>query len=143
MMLKNIAVSLSLLLISSSAFSVSLAEKELYKKFEENIQSRVVDLNKRRDTNIKVAFDWSAFTADDLKTIGIDSYCSEGLKGVINTCGSSKVAQETVKEKIQNITCSKATPRSIELKEGTLDFGIDFNASNDAKAVQEHLMNNL
>ncbi|CRL61293.1 hypothetical protein [Proteus vulgaris] len=142
-MLKNIAVSLSLLLISSSAFSATLAEKELHQKFEDNIQSRVVDLNKSCDANIKVAFDWSAFTADDLKTIGVDSYCSEGLKGVINTCESSKIAQETIKEKIQNITCTKTTPRSIELKEGMLNFGIDFNASNDAKAVQEHLMNNL
>lgn len=142
-MLKNIAISLSLLLISSSAFSATLAEKELQQKFEDNIQSRVVDLNKSCDANIKVAFDWSAFTADDLKNTGIDGYCSEGLKGVINTCESSKVAQETVKEKIQNITCTKATPRRIELKEDTLYFGIDFNASNDAKAVQEHLMNNL
>ncbi|GLX64158.1 hypothetical protein KMU_21990 [Proteus vulgaris] len=142
-MLKNIAISLSLLLISPSTFAATLAEKELQQKFEENIQSRVVDLNKSCDTNIKVVFDWSAFTADDLKKIGVDSYCSEGLKGVINTCESSKIAQETVKEKIQNITCSKATPRSIELKEGTLNFGIDFNAANDAKAVQEHLMNNL
>lgn len=142
-MLKNIAISLSLLIISSSAFSATLAEKELQQKFEENIQSRVVDLNKSCDTNIKVGFDWSTFTVDDLKTTGVDSYCSEGLKGVINTCASSKIAQETVKEKIQNITCSKATPRSIELKEGTLNFGIDFNAVNDAKAVQEHLMNNL
>ncbi|WP_193015903.1 hypothetical protein [Proteus sp. FME41] len=142
-MLKNIALSLSLLLISSSSFSATLAEKELHQKFEDNIQSRVVDLNKSCDSAIKVAFDWSAFSADDLKTAGIDGYCSEGLKGVINTCESSKIAQETVKEKVQNITCSKATPRSIELKEGTLNFGIDFNASNDAKAVQEHLMNNL
>lgn len=116
MMLKNIAVSLSLLLISSSAFSVSLAEKELYKKFEENIQSRVVDLNKSCDTNIKVAFDWSAFTADDLKTIGIDSYCSEGLKGVINTCGSSKVAQETVKEKYKTLPALKPRLAVLNLK---------------------------
>ncbi|MDL5167416.1 hypothetical protein QSH14_09740 [Proteus faecis] len=142
-MLKNIAISLSLLFITSSAFSATLAEKELQQKFEENIQSRVMDLNKSCDTNIKVVFDWPAFSADDLKTIGIDSYCSEGLKGVINTCESSQIAQETVKEKIENIICSKATPRSIELKDGTLNFGIDFNAANDAKAVQEHLMNNL
>ncbi len=142
-MLKNIAISLSLLFITSSAFSATLAERELQQKFEENIQSRVVDLNKSCDANIKVAFDWSAFTAEELKTTGIDGYCSEGLKGVINTCESSKIAQETVKEKIQNITCSKASPRSIELKDGTLNFGIDFNAANDANAIQTHLMNNL
>lgn len=142
-MLKNIAITLSLLVISASAFSATLAEKELQNKFEENIQSRITDLNKSCDSNINVAFDWSAFSVDDLKTTGIDGYCSEGLKGVINTCESSKVAQETIKEQIKNITCSKATPRSIELKDGTLLFGIDFNSSNDAKAIQEHLMNNL
>lgn len=142
-MFKKTLVTLSLLVISSSTFAYTLAEKELHQKFEDNIQSSVTDLNKRCDTNIAVGFDWSAFTADDLKTTGIDGYCSEGLKGVINVCETSKAAQETVKEKVQNITCSKATPRTIDVKEGTLKFGIDFNASNDAKAVQEYLMNNL
>ena len=55
-MLKNIAISLSLLLITSSAFQPHW-QKELQQKFEENIQSRVVDLNKSCDANIKVAFD--------------------------------------------------------------------------------------
>ncbi|CRL64956.1 hypothetical protein BN1804_03262 [Proteus penneri] len=36
-MLKNIAVSLSLLLISSSAFSATLAEKELHQKILNSI----------------------------------------------------------------------------------------------------------
>lgn len=142
-MFKKYIITFSLLLLSTSAFSATLAEKEQYQKFEDNIQSRVASLNKSCNTNINVAFDWSAFTADDLKTAGIDGYCSEGLKGVINVCESSKAAQETVKEKIQNITCTKAIPRTIDIKEGTLLFGIDFNASNDAEAVQEHLMNNL
>ena len=43
-MLKNIAISLSLLLISSSAFQRHWLKK-LQQKFK-NIQSRVVDLNK-------------------------------------------------------------------------------------------------
>lgn len=142
-MLKNIAVTFSLLFISSSTFSATLAEKELIHKFENNIQDRVADLNETCDSTIKVDFDWSTFTTNDLKSIGIDGYFSEGLKGVINTCNSSKIAQEAVKEKIQKITCSKATPRIIELKEGILNFGIDFNAVNDAKAIQEYLLNNL
>lgn len=52
-MLKNIAISLSLLLISSSTFAATLAEKELQQKFEENIQSRIVDLNKSCDAKYK------------------------------------------------------------------------------------------
>ncbi|OAT51094.1 hypothetical protein M997_0159 [Proteus hauseri ATCC 700826] len=142
-MFKKYIMTFSLLLISTSAFSATLAEKELQQKFEDNIQSRIADVNKSCNANINVAFDWAAFTADDLKTTGVDGYCNEGLTGVIHVCESSKAAQETVKEKIQNITCTKATPRTIDIKEGTLLFGIDFNASNDAKAVQEYLMNNL
>ena len=90
-----------------------------------------------------MSFDWSTFTKEQLDTIGIDGYSKEMLKGIANVCEHSELAKQSVGEKIKHITYSYTKPRVIELKEGSLSLGMDFDAANDTKAVEEYLMNNL
>lgn len=142
-MLKKIVLTSSLLLITTSSFAFSLAEKEKHQKYETEISSQVTALNKTCGSDIKANFDWSTFSKEQLETIGIDGYSKEMLKGIANVCERSELAKQSVGEKVKTITYSYAKSRVIALKDGTLSVGMDFESANDAKAVEEYLMNNL
>ncbi|MEQ5183639.1 hypothetical protein QS795_007680 [Providencia zhijiangensis] len=142
-MLKKIVLTSSLLLITTSSFAFSLAEKEKHQKYETEVSSQISALNKTCGSDIKANFDWATFSKEQLETIGIDGYSKEMLKGIANVCEHSELAKQSVGEKIKNITYSYTKPRAIELKDGTLSLGMDFDSANDAKAVEEYLMNNL
>ncbi|HEF8784756.1 TPA: hypothetical protein QH450_001666 [Providencia alcalifaciens] len=142
-MLKKIVLASSLVLFTASSFAYSLAEKEKHQRYETEVSSQVSALNKTCGSEIKVSFDWSTFTKEQLDTIGIDGYSKEMLKGIANVCEHSELAKQSVGEKIKHITYSYTKPRVIELKEGSLSLGMDFDAANDTKAVEEYLMNNL
>lgn len=128
----------------SFASAQSLQDREVQAQQETALQETVVSINQRcGDANLKAGFDWAQFTSEDLKSYGVAGYCGEALLAVARTCESSEIAMETVKEKLQSVTCGKAAPRSIELNDGNLRFNIDFNESNDANFVHEFLMKNL
>ncbi|MTC60917.1 hypothetical protein GKR50_12955 [Providencia rustigianii] len=142
-MLKKIVLATSLFFITTSTFAFSLAEKEKHQKIETEVASQVEFVNKICGSKIQASFDWATFSKEQLETIGIDGYSNEMLKGITKVCERSELAKQSVSEKIKNITYSYAQPRAIELKEGTLYLGIDFDAANDTKAVEEYLLNNL
>jgi hypothetical protein len=57
-------------------------------------------------------------------------------------CGNA-MGKDAVKEKIRSVTCGFGSERSITLKDGTIDYKIQFRSANDADYVFEYLQNNL
>ena len=58
-------------------------------------------------------------------------------------CEQSQVGKDTVKQKIKTFTCGFGPQRTIALKDGAVDYKINFNSSNDGDFVFEYLQNNL
>ena len=50
---------------------------------------------------------------------------------------------KAVQNSVKSVMCLKASPRRVELKNGQLIFGIDYNAANNEEAVRTFLKNNI
>jgi hypothetical protein len=88
-----------------------------------------------------VKFDWAAAPNADLEHYSAEGYCNSPLSAVRSICND--VAKEPVKEKIKRPTCGFAGKRTIALKNGALDYKINFSSFNDDDFVVEYLRNNL
>jgi len=55
----------------------------------------------------------------------------------------SPAGKEAAKQKIKSLTCSFGPQRTVVLKDGAIDYEVNFNSSNDADYVFEYLQNNL
>ena len=81
-------------------------------------------------------------TPEDRKTYSAYGYCKVALEAVWRVCGS-EAGKEAVKQKIKSLTCSFGPQRTVVLRDGTIDYEVNFNSSNDVDYVFEYLQNNL
>jgi hypothetical protein len=118
-------------------------------KIRQRMASEAADLVKDADrtnsvcgTSLTVKFDWGGAPGDDLLKYSPQSYCSAALDGIQRVCGDA-AGKDAVKQKIKNVTCSFGASRTIALKDGAVDYKINFNSVNDADFVFEYLQNYL
>jgi hypothetical protein len=118
-------------------------------KLREQIASQEAQLvrdagttNKACGTAVEVKFDWTGVKEEDLATYSAAGYCDAALEGIRQVCGDP-AGKEAVKEKIKSVTCGFGPLRGIALKDGAVDYKINFNSSNDAAFVYEALENAL
>ena len=99
--------------------------------------------NKSCQSSLTATFDWSAVpSADELAKYSPEGYCNAALEGIQRVC-SDQLGKDAVQKQIKKVTCGFATSRQVELKDGTLDYKINFNSANDADYVFEYLQNQL
>jgi hypothetical protein len=99
--------------------------------------------NKTCQSSLTATFDWSAAPpADELAKYSPESYCNAALEAIQRVC-IDQFGKDAVKKQIKQVTCGFATLRQVELKNGTLDYKINFNSVNDADYVFEYLQNQL
>src|SRR5262249_47992026 len=114
-------------------------------------------LNKRCQSAITVAFDWSAVPETYLDPggpsvgfargrAGRDTphyRCNRVLEGVEQVC-EDRAGRDAVRAQIRRIICGFAAERAVSLKDGVLDFRIDFDVSKrEPWIVLEYLQGNL
>jgi len=100
------------------------------------------DINKACGTSFAVEFDWAAATNADLEHYSASGYCGSALSAVRSIC-NDVAGSDAVKQKIKRVTCGFAAKRTIALKNGALDYKINFSSFNDFDFVIEYLRNNL
>jgi hypothetical protein len=100
------------------------------------------DINKACSTNFSVKFDWAAVPNAELEHYSASGYCDSALSAVRSICNDI-AGSGAVKQKIKHITCGFGAKRTIALKNGALDYQINFSSSNDYDFVIEYLRNNL
>jgi hypothetical protein len=100
------------------------------------------DINKACGTDFSVNFDWAAAPNADLEHYSASGYCESALSAVRSIC-NDVAGSDAVKQKITRVSCGFAAKRTIALKNGTLDYRINFNSVNDYDFVIEYLRNNL
>jgi hypothetical protein len=132
-----------LLILGVSAVGAqSLKIRERMAAEETTLKESVVSTNKTCETSMTVQFDWKGAPEDKLIERSASSVCDEALAGIRHVC-ESPIGKEAVKQKIKSVTCGFGPARAITLKDGNVDFKIDFSAANDADYVYEFLQNTL
>jgi hypothetical protein len=142
----NIHVGLALVgltILSSVAFAQSLKDKEYFADQEKYLTGEAATTNERCGNSLTAKFDWSKPpTPEDRKTYSATGYCGVALEAVRRVC-DSQAGKEAVKQKIKSLTCRFGTQRTVVLKDGTIEYEVNFNSSNDVDYVFEYLQNNL
>ena len=133
----------ALSIVSTVAFAQSLKDKEYFADQEKYLAEEVSSTNERCGNSLTAKFDWLKPPApEDRKTYSAYGYCGAALEAVRRVC-DSQAGKEAVKQKIKCLTCSFGPKRTVVLKDGTIDYEVNFNSSNDADYVFEYLQNNL
>ena len=133
----------ALSIVSSVAFAQSLKDKEYFAEQEKYLAAEVSSTNERCGNSLTAKFNWlKPPTPEDRKTYSAYGYCGAALEAVRRVC-DSQAGKEAVKQKIKSLTCSFGPKRTVVLKDGAIDYEVNFNSSNDVDYVFEYLQNNL
>ena len=133
----------ALTIISSVAVAQTLKDKEYFAEQEKHLAGEVTFTNERCGNALTAKFDWSKPPApEDRKIYSAYGYCSAALEAMRRVC-ESKAGKEAVQQKIKSLTCRFGPQRTAVLKDGAIDYEVNFNSSNDADYVFEYLQNNL
>jgi hypothetical protein len=128
--------------LGASASAEPLTLRERIASQEAQLIRDARTMNKTCGTAVEVKFDWTSVKEEDLANYSAEGYCDAALEGLRRVCGDP-VGKEAVKERIKSFTCGFGTSRHIALKDGTVDYKINFNSTNDADFVYEALENAL
>jgi hypothetical protein len=129
---------------STVVYGQSLKDRMYFESQEKHLAEQVPYVDKKCDTKIAVKFDWSKPPKpEERTTYSANGYCQAALDAVRRVCESSQAGKDAVKEKIKSLTCGFGPQREIALKEGAIDYKINYSSVNDADFVFEYLENNL
>jgi len=128
--------------VATGTHAQSLQEKEIQARQEVGLAKDVEFTNKTCGSEFTVRFDWSAVPAGALEKFSAQGYCDAALEGIRRVCTDAP-GKDAVKQSIKRMTCGFGRERTISLKEGSLDYTINFDSVNDADFVYAYLVNNL
>ena len=98
--------------------------------------------NKQCGSGFTVKFDWTGIPPGALNEFSAAGYCDAALEGIRRICEES-LGKDAVKQKIKSMTCGFGGERAISLTNGSLEYTINFNSTNDADFVYAYLQNSL
>jgi hypothetical protein len=98
--------------------------------------------NTKCGSGFTVKFDWTKISPGALNEFSAAGYCDAALEGIRRVCEEA-LGKDAVKQKIKSMTCGFGGERAISLRDGSLDYTISFNSSNDADFVYAYLQNSL
>jgi hypothetical protein len=135
---------IAIVICSTVASAQSLKDKEYFASQEKSLAEKATYTNEKCETKVTVKFDWSTPpTPEDRRTYSASGYCEATLDGMRRVCEMSPAGKDAVKQKIKSVTCGFGPQRSIALKDGAIDYKINYSSSNDVDFVFEYLQNNL
>lgn len=144
--MKLIHIASAAALVAAAAFTSanaqSLKARKSMAEQEKMLVEHVESLNKSCGTTIAVKFDWKDAPAADLEKHSASLFCAAALEGISRTC-AEKLGKDAVQQQIKSVTCGFGPERSIAIKDGAVDFKINFSSYNDADFVSEFMQNNL
>jgi hypothetical protein len=98
--------------------------------------------NKQCGSGFTVRFNWTGIPPGALNEFSAAGYCDAALDAIRRICEES-LGKDAVKQKIKSMTCGFGGERAISLRNGSLEYTINFNSSNDADFVYAYLQNSL
>jgi hypothetical protein len=120
----------------------SLKVGQIRGREEAELAEDAASTNHACGSNFSVKFDWTAAPNADLERYSAEGYCDNALSAVRRIC-NDVAGRDAVKQRIKRMTCGFGGNRTIALKDGALDYKINFSSVNDYDFVVEYLRNNL
>jgi hypothetical protein len=136
----HVSAAVIMIAMCATANAQSLKDKEYFASQEKYLAEKVPDMNKKCDTNVAVKFDWSKPPSD--RSYSASGYCEPVLYAMERVC-DTPAGKDAVKQKIKSLTCGFGAQRTIAIKDGAIDYQINYGSVNDADFVFEYLQNNL
>ncbi len=124
----------------------SLKLRRIKARQEESVSKYVTEVNRYCESSMAVKFDWSGVPAElspDDFAYKPESHCSRVLSAIRSVCNNSEAGRNAVRKQITSVTCGFGAKRSIALKDGTLNFRINFKSTDDGQFVSDYLQSNL
>ena len=109
---------------------------------EKDLAEDVQNTNQKCGINIAAKFNWPTQLKEQDRKYSASSFCMDLLWAVREVCQSSPAAKDTVTQ-IKSLTCGFAAQRSLALKDGVIDYKIEWEAANNAYYALDYLKNNL
>jgi hypothetical protein len=109
---------------------------------EESLATSLRETNKVCNSGFTARFDWTGMSPDEVKDRYASTHCERALDGIRRIC-VDEPGRNAVKAQIKSVVCGFGTNRSVRLKDGALDYKMDFSSFNDAITVFEYLQGNL
>jgi hypothetical protein len=129
---------------ATDACAQSLKDKQHFSEHEQYLAKELAFANEKCGTSMTAKFDWlTPPTPEQRSTHSAYGYCQATLDGMPRVGESSQAGKDAVKQNIKSVTCGFGPQRSIALKDGAVDYKVNFNSSNDIDYVFEYLQNNL
>ncbi len=135
-------VALLLTVGTTAVYAQSLKMKQREEVQDQELIKDAKDTNESCGIDIPIKFDWKNAPADLINANSPEGYCDSMLHSVRRVCEDPN-GKSAVKEKVKSITCGFGPDRSMSLKDGALNYTINFNSSNDSDFAYEFLQNNL
>jgi hypothetical protein len=128
-------------LAATAAYAQSLKLQQRMASAAAKLNEDASYTNKTCGMALTATFDWAGAPEDDLFKYSPGGYCNAALQGIERLC-REPIGRDAVKQ-IKSVTCGFGASREITLKDGTLDYKINFSSSNDVDFVYEALVNKL
>jgi hypothetical protein len=136
------AAAVMAIMCSTVVNAQSLKQKEYVAKQDAAAADLMPHLKQECGTDIPVKFDWSNTPKPEDFKYDASDFCGSAVWAVKQICSSSPTGKDTVQQKIKKVTCGFGK-ESIAIKDGGLDFKIDFDGADHAYHALEWLKNNL
>jgi len=124
--------------VALSVAAQSLKDRKAQVGAEQALESEVAYTNQVCNSTISASVDWSSF--DDAAESGSDpsARCDVALSAIENLCADEK-AQAAVRERVQQVVCSKGEARDVNLTQGTLWVRMNGPSGDDFEFVRTYL----
>jgi hypothetical protein len=135
-----VAVLAAVALVSADAQSLKLRQR--MEAQDKDLAPDIESTNKACDTSISGKFDWTGVNEEKLMSNSAESYCDAALSSIRRIC-EDPTGKKAVKEKIKSVTCGFGADRAMTLKDGAIEYKINFESANDQDYTYEYLQNHL
>jgi hypothetical protein len=109
---------------------------------DERLEPYLRATNGKCGSNLTARYDRTGMPLNRLKDGYASSHCERAIEGIQRLCQDA-AGRNAVTKQVKTIVCHYKVPRSVELKDGVLNYHMDFTSFNDAITIFEYLQEKL
>lgn len=135
------------LTLADAAAAQSLRERQAMREAEEAFAETAASMNEQCETEISAEIVWDNFTSADFEAnFSLSGYCGQPLDAIRALCEADDggLGKAAVQQTVKRVTCSRAEERTLTVQEdGTVDYTVNFDSSNDYSYARDALLDQL
>ena len=120
----------------------TIAVRDAMESDDERLEPYLRATNEQCGSNLTARYDRTGMPLDRLKDGYASSHCERAIEGIQRVCQDAP-GRNAVAKQVKTLVCHYKVPRSVELKDGVLNYYMDFTSFNDAITIFEYLQEKL